>query len=92
MKNGYYTGHVGQLDKIFLPQEDVIAIIRTKHNIRDFKGLVKLGIQAPVGTRFVINGQSIKIGATGIYELDCTVNVKQLYFETETEALVDYIY
>ena len=92
MKNGYYSGHVGQLDQIFQPQEDLIAIIRAKHNLRDFKGLVKLGIQAPVGTRFVLNGQAIRIGATGIYELDYTVNVKQLHFETETEALVDYIY
>ena len=25
-------------------------------------------------------------------ELDYTVNVKQLHFEAETEALVDYIY
>lgn len=92
MKNGYYSGHVGQLDQIFQPGEDLITIIRAKHNLTDFKGLVKLGIQAPVGSRFVLNGQPIRIGATGIYELDYTVSIKQLHFEAETEALVDYIY
>jgi hypothetical protein len=92
MKNGYYAGHVGQLDQTFAPNESVVMLIRKKHNLIDFKGLVKLGIQAPVGTKFVINGETIRIGATGIYELDYTVNIKELYFIEETEALVDYIY
>ena len=92
MKNGYYAGHVGQLDQVFAAEESVIMLIRKKHNLIDFKGLVKLGIQAPVGTKFVINGETIRIGATGIYELDYTVNIKELYFVTESEALVDYIY
>lgn len=92
MKNGYYAGHVGQLDQTFAAEENLISIIRKKHHLVDFKGLVKLGIQAPVGTKFIINGETIRIGATGIYELDYTVNIKELYFLTETEALVDYIY
>lgn len=92
MGYGYFSGHVGQLDQTFNANEDLIFIIRKKHNLANFKGLVKLGIQAPVGTKFVINGENIRIGATGIYELDYTVNVKELYFTEETEALVDYIY
>ena len=92
MKNGYYAGHVGQLDQTFAAEENLISIIRKKHHLVDFKGLVKLGIQAPVGTKFIINGETIRIGATGIYELDYTVNIKELYFLAETEALVDYIY
>lgn len=92
MKNGYYAGHVGQLDQIFSAGDSVVMIIRKKHNLIDFKGLVKLGIQAPIGTKFVLNGETIRIGATGIYELDYTVNIKELYFLEDTEALVDYIY
>lgn len=92
MKNGYYAGHVGQLDQTFVAGDSVVMIIRKKHNLIDFKGLVKLGIQAPVGTKFVLNGETIRIGATGIYELDYTVNIKELYFLEDTEALVDYIY
>ena len=92
MKSGYYAGRVGQLDQTFAAGDSIIMIIRKKHNLIDFKGLVKLGIQAPVGTKFVINGETIRIGATGIYELDYTVNIKEFYFLEETEALVDYIY
>lgn len=92
MKNSYYAGHVGQLDQTFAANEDLITIIRKKHVLPNFKGLVKLGIQAPVGTKFVINGETIRMGATGIYELDYTVNIKELFFIEETEALVDYIY
>ena len=92
MKSGYYAGRVGQLDQTFVAGDSIIMIIRKKHNLIDFKGLVKLGIQAPVGTKFVINGETIRIGATGIYELDYTVNIKEFYFLEETEALVDYIY
>ena len=92
MAYGYYTGRVGQLDMTFSANEDVITLIRKKHNLIDFKGLVKIGIQTKVGTKMVLNGEPIRIGATGVYELDSTVNVKELYFVEATEALVDYVY
>lgn len=41
----------------------------------------KLGIQAPPGTKFQINGISIMMGRTGIYELDEDVQVATLVFE-----------
>ena len=88
----YYIGHVGQLDQTFTAEEDLIKIIRKKHSLVNFKGLIKLGIQASVGTKFVLNGETIRIGATGIYELDQTVNINSLYFLADTEALVDYVY
>ena len=71
---------------------DYNTMLTTGNIFHDYRLISKFGIQAPVGTRFVLNGQAIRIGATGIYELDYTVNVKQLHFEAETEALVDYIY
>ena len=92
MPYGYYSGHIGQLDQTFAAGENLISIIRKKHKLIDFKGLVKLGIQAPIGTKFVLNGEMIRIGATGVYELDYCVNIMELYFIEETEALVDYIY
>ena len=92
MSSGYYTGRIGQLDQSFSANENIITIIRKKHNLVDFKGLIKLGIQAPAGTKFVINGETIRIGGTGIYELDCIVNIKEFYFINGTEALVDYVY
>ena len=41
----------------------------------------KLGIQAPAGTRLVINkNKNIIIGRTGIYELDDEIDITNLYF------------
>lgn len=41
----------------------------------------KLGIQAPPGTKMVMNGsKSIMVGRTGIYELDTDIIVTNLYF------------
>lgn len=91
-KNGYYSGHIGQLDATFAANQDIVLLIREKHKLYDFKGLIKIGIQAPVGTKMMINGEPVRIGATGIYELDQIVNVKELYFVEDTDALVDYVY
>ena len=56
--------------------------------------LLKLGIQAPVGTIVAINGVNIKIGKTGIYELDYRVIVKSLSFPNGTDdtVIIDFVY
>lgn len=56
--------------------------------------LTKLGIQAEVGTLIRINGVDIKIGKTGIYELDETVSVQSLSFPNgaDENTIVDFIY
>lgn len=56
--------------------------------------LTKLGIQAPVGTVIEVNGVEIKIGKTGIYELDAVVAVKSLAFPqgVDDTAIVDFVY
>ena len=56
--------------------------------------LLKLGIQAFEGTVVEINGVPIKIGKTGIYELDYVVNVKSLVFPdgADEDTIVDFVY
>ena len=56
--------------------------------------ITKLGIQAEKGTVVCINGANIKIGKTGIYELDDVIEVKELYFPNgaDNETIVDFIY
>jgi len=49
--------------------------------------LSKLGIQAAKGTIVNINGIPIKVGKTGIYELDEVVNVKSLIFPDGADAV-----
>lgn len=90
--SGYPNGRVGQLDQQFAAKENIIPLIRQKNNIIDYKGLLKLGIQAEPDTIVYINEKRIRIGKTGIYELDYSVLIKSLWFETDTIALIDYIY
>lgn len=90
--SGYPNGRVGQLDQQFTAKENIIPLIRQKDNIIDYKGLLKLGIQAEPDTIVYINEKRIRIGKTGIYELDYSVLIKSLWFETDTVALIDYIY
>ncbi len=56
--------------------------------------LTKLGIQAEVGTLICINGVDIRIGKTGIYELDETVSIQSLSFPNgaDENTIVDFIY
>ena len=52
----------------------------------------RLGICAPPGTVAIIDGQQIKIGKTGIYEIE-NVKITSLSFNADTplDAIVDYI-
>lgn len=56
--------------------------------------LLKLGIQAPEGTIVKINNANIKIGKTGIYELDETVTIRSLIFPegADENTIVDFVY
>ena len=56
--------------------------------------ITKLGIQATTGTIVKINGVSIKIGITGIYELDEVVKIKSISFPNgaDENTIIDFIY
>ena len=56
--------------------------------------LYKLGIQTEAGTIVMLNDIPIKIGKTGIYELDQVVNVKSLVFPdgAPENTIIDFVY
>lgn len=56
--------------------------------------LLKLGIQAEEGTVVQINGANIKIGKTGIYELDNVVAIRSLIFPNgaDDQTIIDFVY
>lgn len=56
--------------------------------------LHKLGIQAAEGTQLLVNNVVIKVGKTGIYELDNVVDVKNLVFPdgADGSTIIDFIY
>lgn len=91
------NGRVGQVLGPFEAGTDLIAPggaidLFTPETTRP--NINKLGIQTSPGTVVLINDVSIKIGRTGIYELDETVNVKSLIFQdgADADTIVDFIY
>lgn len=89
----YINGIPGQIYGNFSAGEEIIDLIKEQDNIVDFYGLKKLGIQAAPGLVVIINNNEIKIGKTGIYELDYDVYVKSLKFKTNvTDVQVDYVW
>ena len=56
--------------------------------------LYKLGIQADEGTIVEINDVPIKVGKTGIYELDNIVNIVKLVFPNgaNEDTIIDFVY
>lgn len=57
--------------------------------------LYKLGIQTSTeGLLMQINGKQIKMGKTGMYELDEVVNIKSLIFPNgaDEQTIVDFVY
>lgn len=92
----YLNGRVGQVLGPF-GSEDLLengGIIST-FTPEDVQPLLrKLGIQTDVGTIVRINNAEIKIGKTGIYELDEIVLVRQLNFPNgaSENTIVDFVY
>lgn len=61
---------------------------------RDRPVIYKIGIQASPSTVVAINGRNIKIGTTGIYELDDVIQIKSLVFPNgaPNTTIIDFVY
>ena len=91
------NGRVGQVLGPFAAGEDLIAEGGAISNFTPEVTkpvLYKLGIQASPGTIVKINDITIKIGKTGMYELDEVVNILSLIFPdgTDEDSIVDFVY
>lgn len=92
----YMQGRIGQVLGPF-DSSDLLAPggVIANYTIEETEPLIiKLGIQATVGTIVRINNRDIKIGKTGIYELDEIVTVKTLSFPygADEKTIVDFVY
>lgn len=91
------NGRIGQVSGPFTANVDLLddnqAIgVFTPETTRPI--LLKLGIQAEEGTVVQINGANIKIGKTGIYELDNVVAIRSLIFPNgaDDQTIIDFVY
>lgn len=59
--------------------------------IRTFNlgAIYKLGIQAPPGTKFLLDGKKFLMGRTGIYEMDEEIKISSLQFEEPKNYVID---
>lgn len=91
------NGHIGQVTGPFSANVDLLdndQAIGTFTPEQERPTIYKLGIQAQPGTIVNINGSSIKIGATGIYELDDIVKITSIIFPNgaSNTTIVDFVY
>lgn len=91
------NGHIGQVIGPFVAGQDLLADdgpigVFTPEKERPV--LYKLGIQATKDTIVSINNTLIKIGITGIYELDDLVKITELSFPNGADNLtiIDFVY
>lgn len=91
------NGRIGQVVGLFTADIDLLADNApigafTPETTRPI--LYKLGIQTDQGTQVEINNVTVKIGKTGIYELDNIVDVKKLVFPKGAPAntIIDFVY
>lgn len=92
----YLNGRVGQVlgpfDSTDLLSEKGAISVFTPESTKPV--LNKIGIQTMPGTMVKINGVEIRIGLTGMYELDNDVSVRSLVFPNgaSEDTQVDFVY
>lgn len=64
--------------------------VKPKHNVTS---LVKIGVQSRPGTLMCINGEEIRVGKTGFYEINSGVDITYFGFGAELyDFILDYVY
>lgn len=64
--------------------------VKAKHNV---VSLVKIGVQSRPGTLMCINGEEIRVGRTGFYEINSGVAIDYFGFGAELyDFILDYVY
>lgn len=73
-----------------------LQIVRNILNDLDISSLAKIGIQGPSGLTMCINGEEIKVGRFGIYEMIKNIKVEYIGFiiqqNDDTFFIMDYQY
>ena len=92
--NGY-QGQIRAIDQqagYFLADQEIMDLIALQCNNYYAGFISRLGIQAPEKSVFLINGEAIEMGKTGMYEIN-NVIINSLLFEenSSSDVVIDYI-
>ena len=81
----------GRIMDITVNKNDIYLmtnIINTLASTYELTRLIRIGVQGPTGLMMSINGEQIKVGKTGIYELnDVNIKITYLGFALKENAL-----
>lgn len=100
MNNGY-VGFIGSINGTVNAGTNLIDTIREKEKERAKKGLGysrefairRLAINGKAGTKFTLNGASITLSNTGIFEIGAEMcHIESLVFNDSIEACIVYIF
>ena len=87
MGNNKYTG---QIIGSFKANEELFSRMEIAADGK-IKSILHLGIQADIGTIFIMNNNEYEIGNTGMYEIENIV-LKSLKFKNNMDnAIIDYV-
>lgn len=91
--NGY-QGQIRARDQEngkFIHNQQLFTLIRENSSF-EIGSLQRIGIFAPEGTTFLINGKQIKIGKTKIYEADeVKITSLQVLEDSSNEVIIDFV-
>ena len=82
--------HTGQIIGSFKANEELFSRMEIAADGK-IKLVSHLGIQADIGTIFIMNNNEYEIGNTGIYEIE-NIILKSLKFKNNIDdAIIDYV-
>ena len=83
--DGTYGRVMNVVDYTYTRLIDVLATLKSTHAGMEY--LTKIGIQGPPSLLMCINREQIRIGKTGIYEINNGINITSISFVPKTSTL-----
>ena len=83
--DGTYGRVMNVVDYTYTRLIDVLATLKSTHPGMEY--LTKIGIQGPPSLLMCINREQIRIGKTGIYEINNGINITSISFVPKTSTL-----
>jgi len=83
--DGTYGRVMNVVDYTYTRLIDVLATLKSTHSGMEY--LTKIGIQGPPSLLMCINREQIRIGKTGIYEINNGINITSISFVPKTSTL-----
>jgi hypothetical protein len=82
--------HTGQITGSFKANEELFSRMKIAADGK-IKSILHLGIQADIGTIFVMNNNEYEIGNTGIYEIENIILTSLKFKHNIDNTIIDYV-